>query len=296
MVIVNLKGGLGNQMFQYAAARSLTNKNGPVYANHKFLEKSNASSDNFTARSYELNIFSELKIKKANSNLLNIFLSETRGYKIIRGLRFGRVQKIIQQENEFIDGWDNIKGSVYLDGYFVSEEYFKNIRNILFEEFAFPEANEKNKAIAQRINSFRNPISIHVRRGDYLKPLTQNYHGLLPTKYYKEAMEEVEKKIIDPFYFIFSDDPGWCQEFFFSDLKNYEVVNINDPATAWQDMYLMTLCKHHIIANSTFSWWGAWLCQKEEQLNIAPSHWFNPAIAKFDIRHIIPSSWHIIEI
>jgi len=295
MVIVNLKGGLGNQMFQYAAARSLTKKNEPVYADHTFLDNYNSSTENFTVRSYELNIFPQLNIKKANSGLLNTFLSESRAYRIIRRLRFGQILKINQQENEFINGWNNISKSVYLDGHFVSEEYFKNIRRILLKEFAFPEANEENKAIARRISSFKNPVSIHVRRGDYLKPITQNYHGLLPVKYYNEAMEESEKKIIDPFYFIFSDDPGWCKKIF-SDIKNYEIVSINDPATAWQDMYLMTLCKHHIIANSTFSWWGAWLCQREEQLNIAPSQWFNPAVAKFDIRHIIPSSWHIIEL
>lgn len=293
MVIVKLKGGLGNQMFQYAAARGLAGT-GSVLADKSFLGIDKISTDNFTARNYALNVFPFIKIKAAADLLLRILLNPSKRYVLARKLFFSQFKVVQQNENELVTNFFTPSASIYLDGYFQSEKYFTSAREKLLKEFTFPEPDEKNKEMAGRISLYQNPVSIHIRRGDYLKPAVKGYHGLLTEQYYKSAIAELEKEVTDPFYFIFSDDPGWCNLNILSGKNNSLIVEINDAETAWQDMYLMTLCKHHILANSSFSWWGAWLSTNKDQVNIAPAKWFNSEVVNFDIHNVIPSSWRII--
>lgn len=293
MAVISLKGGLGNQMFQYAAARGL-GKSGCVYLDTAHFERNNKSSDAFTAREIEIFLFPEIKAKK-----LNRFLQKSlAGKKLFRRLarRLAPVRFVSQKENEFFPELLSEWRMLFMDGYFQSEKYFKHIRKDLVTEFTFPTIDDSfTKEIASRIEGCSQAVSLHVRRGDYLKPVVQNYHGLLPVDYYRAASSEVEAQVTKPTYFVFSDDPKWCR----SNLGflNGDVVFVDGNTAAkdaWKDMYLMTLCKHHIIANSSFSWWGAWLSHHYNGLKVAPRMWFNHEIANFNIHDFIPATWKII--
>lgn len=294
MIITKLQGGLGNQMFQYAAARGIRGGKRAIAIDKSFYDENISSSDTFTARAYELNIFKNLEIRPLNTFEKIIYKSSNKNsdYSKI----FKPALKIIkQQENEYIDGIKDNWGLIYLDGYFQSEKYFFHIKSNLKHELSFAKLeDESSKVFLDNINAIDNSVCVHVRRGDYLKLEVLKYHGLLPLDYYIEAIKKVESQIDQPHFFIFSDDLAWCNENFKNLNFSFTLVNtINKGRNSWKDMCLMSYCKHHIVANSSFSWWGAWLSNKSG-LKIAPYNWFNPAVANFNIADIIPASWHIL--
>lgn len=285
MIITKLKGGLGNQMFQYAIARSLSSKN-TVYLDLSFLKNNNTSSVHFTKRDFELGIF-PVSYKISLDKEREAFFSKSFKNRILRKFLYGNLTHITQSENEIV----NIPPSknIYLDGYFQSEKYFAHIRDILLADFTFPDLDAENKIVQKKINTTENTVSIHLRRGDYLKPDVQKYHGSLPSEYYLEAINFLEENFENCSFFVFSDDISYCKEIF-KNIKNIEYIDHNHGNNSWKDMYLMTQCRHHIIANSSFSWWGAWLGQKDGK-TIAPKNWFNKEVANFDIQDIIPQKW-----
>ncbi|WPU91637.1 alpha-1,2-fucosyltransferase [Mucilaginibacter sabulilitoris] len=283
MIITKLQGGLGNQMFQYAAAKAGT-QSGYVFFDRSFLKRQPVSGTAFTARAYELYIFRNIKGKFLKAGTAGLFTSRHRVYSMLRRGLSIKCDHIIQTEkNEFVDLSGINKAHTYLDGYFQNERYFKNIRGQLLEDFNFPAMI--NTGAKQAVMSVVNPVSIHVRRGDYLKPAINAYHGLLSLSYYKKAMEVIEQTVSDPHYFIFSDDPEWCRDSFgFLGSRATVLSKRADPH--WQDMYLMTLCKHNIIANSSYSWWAAWLNKNPDKIVTAPQKWFVDHDAQ-----ITPQEW-----
>lgn len=288
MIITKLQGGLGNQMFQYAVARSRSyNKN--VYLDFSFLQQNNTSSEAFTSRDFEIGIFN-ITYKTFSNDLRKIFFGKTFKNRVLRRFIYGKLIYVKQAENEFIK--IHSAKNIYLDGYFQSEKYFQNIRKTLLEEFIFPSVDKKNSMILDKINSSENSVSIHIRRGDYLKPKVQNYHGTLTPEYYYNAIKILNESFENCKYFVFSDDIPYTKGIF-RDIENIEYVDLNHGKDSWKDMFLMSNCSHHIIANSSFSWWGAWLGQKKGK-TIAPENWFNKEIAHFDIHDIIPKNWIII--
>ena len=282
MIVTKLQGGLGNQMFQYAAAYANSDQ---IYLDLDFLHNHQTSSETFTSRLYELSLFPNLLSETASRFHKNIFFSKSLFYRLIR--KFTNASIIIQKENELVDF--NIENQyIYLDGYFQSELYFVNARERILHAFSFPELDHLNQRLMEDISSYENSVSIHIRRGDYLKPEVIKYHGLLPVSYYHEALQIFQQQFGNIKIFIFSDDPSFAKESFghFSDVT---VVEGNEKA-AWKDMALMASCRHHIVANSSFSWWGAWL-STQKGFKIAPKRWFNPDVVTFDINHIIPKNW-----
>lgn len=291
MKIVSLQGGLGNQMFQYAVIRALEIDKKKVYLDLSLLEKHNVSNSHFTAREYELNIFSNLRAKVLSRYNKEVFFSRALYFRIIRKLMGGNFQLIKQRGH----GIEKIPKSdhLYLEGYFQSEKYFQSIRSNLINDFTFPQLDEINGNIQHRILK-ENSVSVHIRHGDYLKPEVQSTHGVLTIDYYKRAIDRLQKVLGDNVlsFYIFSDDIEYVKQNF-SFLKNYYIVDINNGNNSWKDMCLMKSCKHHIVANSSFSWWGAWLSE-QNGVTIAPSEWFNTNNVKFDILDFIPFDWHII--
>ena len=287
MIIVKLAGGLGNQMFQYAAARGTGDRT--IFFDLAHLENHNPDSDQFTPRIFEIDIFSNLMGRKFNPLQEKLFNSDKWIYKALRNISYGRMDVVKQRDNEFVTIPKSNR--LLLHGFFQSEKYFKPIRVQLLQEFGFPPLDEQNLKLADKIKVIENPVSIHVRRGDYLKPKVQEYHGILPIEYYQKSMAFIESKTSNPFYFIFSDDPAWCEANLASGLSNYVLVKGNTDSSAWMDMCLMTLCKHHIIANSSFSWWGAWLGSNPDKIVLAPSQWFNDVAMNTSARSLIPESW-----
>ena len=143
------------------------------------------------------------------------------------------------------------------------------------------------------ISDSSNSVSIHIRRGDYLKsPIIQDVHGIVPIEYYQKAIDILLKKHDNLNLFLFSDDMNYVKDIF-NNYSNLFFVEGNDNKDSWQDMALMSACKHHIIANSSFSWWGAWL-SNQEGVTFAPRHFFNPKVDYY-INDYIPENWIIIE-
>ena len=288
MIITKLQGGLGNQMFQYAAARSISYDK-KVYLDFSFLQKNTSSSAVFTGRDFEIGIFN-IAYKTFSEDLRKIFFGKTFISRFFRRFILGTLTHVKQTENEFVK--ISHAENIYLDGYFQSEKYFQNIREILLKDFTFPSVDARNNIILQRIHSSENSVSIHIRRGDYLKAEVKKYHGTLSPEYYYEAIRILEDKFENCKYFIFSDDISYSKEIF-RHIDNIEYIDINHGKDSWKDMFLMSNCTHHIIANSSFSWWGAWLCKKDGK-TIAPNNWLNKEVANFDIHDFIPSYWTII--
>ena len=168
----------------------------------------------------------------------------------------------------------SLPDSTYYDGYWQHEEYFKHIREEILSTYAFPAFdNERNQTTAQLAAS-TNSCSIHIRRGDYLTdPLRK---GTTNGNYVIAAIKKMQQEVKPEKWLVFSDDIAWCQQHLAStlDAKNTSYIDWNTGANSIHDMHLMALCRHHIIANSSFSWWGAWLSQ-QDGVTIAPANWMN---------------------
>jgi len=270
MIITRISGGLGNQMFQYAIAKSMAKRNKDTFKlDISFYPKQ-------TLRKYELNYFNideNIATKKECTQLRG---REGFIYKIKRkiGMVVARPKSYIFETNitKFDEEIWKKKGDIYLDGFWQNEKYFKNIREEILNDFTLKDSisTEANRYLKHIKNT--NSISLHVRRGDYVKDNhTNNVHGVCDIVYYKKAIQYMQSKIQNPFFYIFSDDIAWCKENF-NFLKNKTFID--DTKTAFDDLELMKNCRHSIIANSTFSWWGAWLNENEDKVVVGPKIWF----------------------
>lgn len=287
MIITKLIGGLGNQMFQYATAKALALKHGvDVKVDTSELEKD--SGGVYTQRKFELDCFSgNIQIankedlapfKKKQDSSLSRFLQRT-----VPNLFSTLYAK--EKGSAFNPAFLDFPQNTYLDGFWQSEIYFKAYEEEIKADLDFKqEIKDRNKELAAKIQS-ANSLSLHVRRGDYVSNvLTNKFHGLCTPTYYQSAVKQVmEKGNIE--LFIFSDDLEWCKQHSKFDLPTHFIETNN----AYNDMYLMSLCKHNIIANSSFSWWGAWLNNNPDKMVIAPKKWFNDS--SVDTSNIIPIEW-----
>jgi len=178
--------------------------------------------------------------------------------------------------------------NVFLRGYWQSEKYFIDIADILRQDLMLKSPSSRlNLELAKKIQSSLS-VSLHVRRGDYAHDLaTHQTHGLLPLDYYRAAINYILRLFSDASFFLFSDDIPWIKENLKIDAPHC-YVDHNTPQTDFEDLRLMSLCKHQIIANSSFSWWGAWLCQNPEKVVVAPRQWYRIEI---DTRDLVPEDW-----
>ena len=259
-------GGLGNQMFQYAFGILL----GPNTQYDTSWFSAIKGDKNVTQREYELDFWN------INPRLTN------KPKKRFFGLL--RIKKIHERpENIYNAKLLQTKHGV-IQGYFQVAKYYEPIRAQLLQDFTpRNKPNAENKKLLDLISK-TNSVSLHIRRGDYVK--LQQVHGLCDLDYYKRGIEYIANKIRKPHFFIFSDDTEWVLENLKIDFP-YTVVDINHGRDSAWDMYLMAQCKHNIIANSSFSWWGAWLNQNPDKIVIAPMCWFADGTAT----DIIPQEW-----
>ncbi len=288
MILIELLGGLGNQLFQYAAAKRLS------IEKNLLLKLDIQGFQSYTLRTYKLNHFA-VTAEIATTEEINYFTNPSIVGKASRWVerrffpfynrRIYYEQKQFQFEPEFLQTRKN----VYLRGYFQSEKYFKPIENLIRQEFTIKTPpNDTNVEMAQRVGEV-NAVSLHIRRGDYVSNSTTNaVHGVLSLDYYHQAAKQIAVSVPQPHFFIFSDDPTWVSE----NLKlayPMTFVDHNDASHDYEDLRLMSLCKHHIIANSSFSWWGAWLAEFPDKMVFAPKRWVNnPNVTALDI---LPTGW-----
>ncbi len=295
MIVVRFIGGLGNQMFQYAFGLALSRKyHQRLYFDDTYYIKNSKPKEQFTVRKLELDFFPNIQFKLAPKLLKVVIHFKSR---VLRKLRKESKMyfEINQIENEFVK-LPNLKtfSLNVFNGYFQCEDYFSFIKNELIVHFAFPELEGKNKELEKKIIE-SNAVSIHIRRGDYVSiDHASRYHGLLSLRYYYNAINLMKEKHENLTFFIFSDDINWAKENLkFSNEIAY-FISGNRDSDSWKDMALMTKAKHHILANSSFSWWGAWLADFKGT-KIAPSNWFNPEFANFKIEDFVPDSWTVIQ-
>ena len=289
MIISQIIGGLGNQMFQYAAGRALSLKLGVSLA----LDVSGFSSYGLH-QGFELDrlFYSDIKFASEldicsllgwqNSPAVRRILSRS-SMKAFRSKEF-----VFEPHFEYWQAINEIPNECYLMGYWQSEKYFSAIAQQIRDDFVFrPELNNQNAQLALKISQL-NAISLHIRRGDYANnPTVTSTHGLCHISYYQNAINYISAQVEQPYFFIFSDDMGWVKENLKIDLPCI-YIDHNQGAESYNDMRLMSLCRHHIIANSSFSWWGAWLNASPDKIVIAPKQWFTTSSNTNDL---LPQSW-----
>lgn len=278
---VLLMGGLGNQMFQYAFARAYAEKNNlELFLDTSFL-MDKTQRENFTQRDYELDIFNIGLPAKDFSNERKKFFKKITKYFIS--------EKIIKEKSfSFDESLLSALNCELIIGYFQTEKYFKNIRDILLKDFHFCEVTSQTEQLVKLL-VVSNTVSVHIRRGDYVaSEANKNFHGSCSLEYYQNAFEYINDKVNAPLYVFFSDDMDWVREKF-SFVENKILVDHNKEKRSFEDMYLMSVCKNNIIANSSFSWWGAWLNKNPNKIVVAPIKWFNDK--SVDTRDLIPDEW-----
>lgn len=291
MIVVKLIGGLGNQLFQYAAGTALAN----YHKTELFLDLSYLNADTkgaYTKRKFELDKFN-IHAKIADERILKNFnFNENKTSVKLKKLLPGLFGKMIFNEHQFNFHSNFLKfpANTYLNGYWQSERYFNSFRGKLLDEITLNNPLTKGAvAIDQKIQSTTS-VSLHVRRGDFVSLKSANhFHGHLELEYYKLAVEKINLKIKNATFFIFSDDMDWCRANFDFIASKEFIDGEGNNITTHEELILMSHCKHNIIANSSFSWWGAWLNQNADKIVIAPQNWF--ADKKINTNDLIPSSW-----
>jgi hypothetical protein len=282
MILTKLKGGLGNQLFQYSTGRYLAHKTGDTLQLDISSFKKTGSD---TFRNFDLN---KLNINaEISEKTLPFYLRLKRflNHKFFRKFYQDHHPELLRKNEEKIKSGKNI----YLEGYFQSEKNFSEIREILLKELTLKEEFQSQtfKEIKNEISNC-NSVSIHIRRGDYIKnPSVTKYHGICDINYYQNAISEIKNKITNPVFYFFSDDSKWVAENFEMNEKMKIVSGKN--LSAPEELFLMSFCKHNIIANSTFSWWSAWLNQNHDKIVIAPTPWIDALPNPH--KNIIPETW-----
>ena len=285
VIITKLMGGLGNQMFQYALGRRLAYERGvPLKLDLTwFSDAPNMGAD--TVREYVLDGW-RIQASIATSEDLSCLPARN---SFLARLGLAPSRAIRERGFAFNAAVLRAPRSVHLTGYWQSEKYFKTIRDTLLRDFtlAAPPCPHAAQLLPQ-LRELR-PIAVHVRRGDYVRNrVTNAFHGLCSIEYYKAAAARLAEQVSEPAFLLFSDDVDWTRD----NLRlkwPATYVQHDSACSPHQDIWLMSHCSHHIIANSSYSWWGAWLCPNVEKTVIAPKQWFrNPQI---DTRDLIPEGW-----
>ena len=293
MILVRVFGGLGNQLFQYAAAKALALRNGVALK----LDINSVINPDSHKRVYCLHNFN-INTPIAGQEEIEKFLSPKKKYfkasrYILNKTGFG-IHKSWWCQSYIYQGFYEryfyrpLKGDVYLDGYWQNEKLFIDYRDELLKELSFKEKPDNKNQEVQNLILTVNAVSLHVRRGDALTEIARTIYKLPGEAYYKNAIEIIASRISNPQFFVFSDDIEWCR----NNIKTrypMEFVAHNDDNKNYEDLRLMSSCNHHITANSTFSWWGAWLNPSPDKIVVTPAEWF--CTKKLNNNKIVPDSW-----
>lgn len=287
MDIVRFKGGLGNQMFQYALLKALNLQGRKVMTSLGYYIKYPETApfilqDVF--KKISLDIVDECIFHEIDKRWREIKQDKQRlkDFSADYAHRFFWVEEAGGTYNKHIF---ETCDCVFV-GYWQTEKYFSQCRTELLSDFQFMQGEERLGRLKQKIVSRNNYVSVHIRRGDYLQH-SERYGNICTEQYYDAAMAQITMYVSKPIFVFFSDDIQWVKEHYKVEEAIYIEAEMFEHYQAWYDMCLMSCCSYNIIANSSFSWWGAWLNQRPEKKVIAPNPWFNGC----EMPDICPEEW-----
>lgn len=281
MIIVKILGGLGNQFFQYAAATALAQKNNTDVR----LDISSFGAD--ALRNFELG-FTNAKFSIATDAEIKLYKATNSFERIKERLTPYSIKKFYKQPYFHYDPkFLSLPNNIYIQGYFQSEKYFSSISEQIKKELSFSFSVPDHLSGLIKEMSGCNSVSIHIRKGDYQNPEMRRVHGILSPAYYQQAIRLMKQKLKNVHFFLFSDEKNISgDEYGLTDAK---IVSGTFSKSHLEDFLLMSLCKNNIIANSSFSWWAAWLNSNPNKIIAAPEKWFN--MGPKDSYDIIPPRW-----
>lgn len=291
MIIVKLQGGLGNQMFQYAFARKLAYKhNVPLLLDKSSFEQTDLEN---TQRDYALrcfNIQERFASQKDISRFNKFKIKKPEKLWFLYNFIVANNLRYVSERQYNFDPKTNLIGkNAYINGFWQTEKYFLEIKNIIKNDFVLKKPfGSRAEMIATEIDNTKTSVSIHIRRGDFINnEKTRAYHGVCEKEYYNRAIKMICEKIHAPKFFVFSDDISWAKE---NMHFQFPVIYVSPKESKeCEDLILMSKCHHNIIANSSFSWWGAWLNNNPQKIIIAPNKWVSSS--KLNTKDILPDSW-----
>ena len=285
MITVRIWGGLGNQMFQYAYARALRART----KQEVFIDKQGVFRESLEMgiiRDYALDCFKITLTETPDIMKKYSFLERNSTGKRLRyelaARRIISPWLYIEKDEGFVSDLYDFEGDMYLQGWFQNERYFCDYREIILKEFELKHKYNIDNELSDILKN-EQTVSVHIRRGDY-----KSLNFALPLDYQKAAIEYMEQKYDDPFFLFFSDDVEWVK----SNMnmpKKYRIISGGEYRD-YEEMNLMSRCKNNIIANSTFSWWGAWLNNNNSKIVIAPKNWMRLK----EPLSIVPQEWVVL--
>ncbi|HCY64042.1 MAG TPA: alpha-1,2-fucosyltransferase [Oxalobacteraceae bacterium] len=287
MIIAKPIGGLGNQMFAYAAGLALARRTGAD------LRIDASAYETYKTWPYHLDklCIPQNMAPKARASRLALLVKLAEPLRRFLPRLFSGMPTYREPHFHYDPNFEKLTSPVALEGYFQSCRYFTCVEEELREQFQPSEAlSEAAQKTANLIEQAPCAVSLHVRRGDYLSAQANGVHGVLGLDYYRRAIAHMQAQHGAAIFFLFSDDPDWVKAHIGAGIA-CELVH-GDPSRPWEDMALMARCDHHIIANSSFSWWGAWLNPSPNKLVIAPRRWFATDSLRTD--DLIPKSWVLL--
>ncbi len=293
MIIIQLAGGLGNQMQQYAMYQKLLSLGKKVKLDISWFEEENRQKNVYARRELELNYFKKAEYEACTEEERKALVGEGGFAGKIKGKLFPGTRKIFRETEmyhpEIFDFEDR-----YLCGYFACEKYYADIMEILQEQFVFPPSgNPENQKMAERIADGES-VSLHIRRGDYLDAENMAMFGNICTEeYYAGAIREMKKIYPSAHFFVFSDDIPYAKETYSG--EEFTVVDINRGKDSFFDIWLMSGCRHNICANSTFSFWGARLNRNKGKVVMRPFIHKNSQKFEPELMHELWKGWVFID-
>jgi hypothetical protein len=297
MIVVKLFGGLGNQLFQYAFGRKISlETNQKLYLETKYGFKNDPYKRIYNLAPFKIeeNLLLNDSISIDLENLkIDKYHWQGKIKNYLLSIKRSHWQLIIEKNIAFDNSIQIKKNNAYLDGYWQSEKYFKEIRNEILQDLQLKNPLQNENASISKKMLETSSVSVHIRRMHGIEMEGQNHHNIhggLDLQYYQKALDIISKKEANLKLFVFSDDINWVKENFKSEFP-MEFMSQNDDAHNELDLILMSHCQHQIIANSTFSWWGAWLNQNPEKIVIAPKKWYINQEMNDQTQDLIPSDW-----
>jgi hypothetical protein len=301
-IFLKISGGLGNQMFQYAFAKALSLEYDKDLLIDKTILESYPIPSTVTPRNFELDIFtleydefSEInyKAQRIKGELFKKILIKTLYWKYAIQYNWDVVKQGDNDDPDSVLSKIDGKSNLMLDGYFQSEIFFRKYVDQIRQSFSFKQEPTSNSLKwLELIRESKNTVSLHIRRGDYMLNHNVSSHGLCDLSYYDNAISYLKDLLGKVNFIVFSDDIAWCKEQFISDdEKVFQFVEGNSGDFSYEDLRLMSNCQHNIIANSSFSWWGAYLNSNKNKIVCRPSQWF--ASNEFSIweENTCPDRW-----